>query len=528
MAVAAFFLHINYMPLSADEPIRAIIAFNMDHSGEYIVPYLNGELYLNKPPLYNWVLLCFFKIFGSYEEWVVRMPAVLSILVFGIYLYRVIARESGNFQLAFIGSMAFLTSGNLLFYSSYLGHIDVTYSLVTFAGFVTVYRGVKKEQWLKMFMISYTLCWVGFMMKGLPSLLFLALSIGPWLIIRKQWKKLFSIEHFTGLATFITLLSVYLVLYAQKAPLGPFIEQLWSESSQRTVAEKSFLESISHLFVFPVKLALDMAPYGLLLLLLLYRPYRKALFLSEWNRFAGVILAFNIVIYWLSPDYRARYVFMLMPLALVVLLTPFVTTDLFRKWTKIAGSVTGFTLWLIVIYCLYLSFADAHLGAMLVVGLSVIWILTRKFYPSHPFIFWKELIALLFIARIAYTYTVIPERVSKSDYLTEKHQGEYIARITQGEKLAMYHSNVNLTMNWYISTARNEPLNTKLDNDSFYFDEFYLVPANVLTDTSNYKTYFTFVRRYLRQPFELVKFHKYFPPMPKANAQDIPGNSSDE
>jgi len=120
---------------------------------------------------------------------------------------------------------------------------------------------------------------------------------------------------------------------------------------------------------------------------------------------------------------------------------------------------------------------------------------------------------VLLTVRLLNSEVLLPERIASSPYQLEKKQSIEIAKITKGEDLAMYHSNVNLTMSWYLSIYRKEIPHT----ERYEFDKssFYLVPQDVLLDAENSTTYYTFVRRYLNKPFALVKFKKYFPEMPK-------------
>jgi 4-amino-4-deoxy-L-arabinose transferase-like glycosyltransferase len=53
---------LNIVELRGEEPRRAIVAMEMDITGEYVVPKINGWNYYNKPPLFNWVLAGLFQI----------------------------------------------------------------------------------------------------------------------------------------------------------------------------------------------------------------------------------------------------------------------------------------------------------------------------------------------------------------------------------------------------------------------------------------------------------------------------------
>ena len=68
LGAVALFLNLGLEPLHFEEPRRAIVALEMELTGNWWVPKINGEYYYNKPPVYNWLLIGLYKVFG-YEEW---------------------------------------------------------------------------------------------------------------------------------------------------------------------------------------------------------------------------------------------------------------------------------------------------------------------------------------------------------------------------------------------------------------------------------------------------------------------------
>ena len=81
---AAFLLLIGYLfnlgvqPLYLEEPRRTIVAMELLENQNFWVPTLIGEYYYNKPPLYNWLLIAFSKLFDGFNEFGLRLPTVLS------------------------------------------------------------------------------------------------------------------------------------------------------------------------------------------------------------------------------------------------------------------------------------------------------------------------------------------------------------------------------------------------------------------------------------------------------------------
>jgi 4-amino-4-deoxy-L-arabinose transferase-like glycosyltransferase len=69
--------------LPVDETRYATVAWEMWVRGDFLVPYLNGEPYSHKPPLYFWLIHAGWWLFGV-SEWVLRM--VSPLLTLGILL----------------------------------------------------------------------------------------------------------------------------------------------------------------------------------------------------------------------------------------------------------------------------------------------------------------------------------------------------------------------------------------------------------------------------------------------------------
>ena len=65
-------------PLDRTEPHRALVAHGIVQHGNWLLPRLNGELYLRKPPLVYWAEAAAEIVTGRAEPWVWRLPSVLG------------------------------------------------------------------------------------------------------------------------------------------------------------------------------------------------------------------------------------------------------------------------------------------------------------------------------------------------------------------------------------------------------------------------------------------------------------------
>ncbi|MGF1574312.1 MAG: ArnT family glycosyltransferase [Sumerlaeia bacterium] len=80
---------------TANEGQRAYPPIEMLLSGDWVVPRLNGDPYMKKPPLLYWMLIPLYSVFGIHE-WVARLPSVASglatvavVFAWGLRLFQV-------------------------------------------------------------------------------------------------------------------------------------------------------------------------------------------------------------------------------------------------------------------------------------------------------------------------------------------------------------------------------------------------------------------------------------------------------
>ena len=315
----AYFVNLGLMPLISDEPTRGIVTLEMLYSGNFITPTINGEFYYNKPPLFNWILAGFVQLSGLSNEFIFRLPTVISLLLTGIIIFLFARKELGKIN-AMLVAIMFITSARIVFWDSFQGLIDITYSLITFSSFTALYYFSHKRNYLALFIITYLLTAIGYLMKGLPSLAFQAISLVVWLTYDKSIRKLFSWQHLMGMAVFLLITGGYYFAYLQSNSLNDIFITLVGESNRLSDKQGTIFSWLSHLLVFPFEMSYEFAPWTVLLLLLLVKSVRQQVFAGKFIQFCLLIFISNIIIYWISADMRPRYLFMLFPLLFLILI----------------------------------------------------------------------------------------------------------------------------------------------------------------------------------------------------------------
>nr|NQU93171.1 glycosyltransferase family 39 protein [Bacteroidota bacterium] len=302
--------------LGVDEATRALVAVEMMIRENFIVPTINGEYYYNKPPLFNWILAGMFGIFG-FDEFVMRLPTVISLIGFGFTVYYFVGKNLGK-EAGIITAFIFVTTGRLLFWESFFAYIDTTFSWTVYAGMMFTWHFFKQKKYFQLFIVSYIFAAIAFMLKGLPAIVFQGITLLVLFISEKEWKKLFSFQHVLGGLVFIVIVGGYYLIYHQYNSLENVFATLWGETTQRTVVDQGWWSTVKHLFEFPLEMTYHYAPWTFLIIFTFRKGFWKTVLKNKFLKFNLLVFLFNIIPYWTSPDVYPKYIMMLMPMLLTV------------------------------------------------------------------------------------------------------------------------------------------------------------------------------------------------------------------
>jgi 4-amino-4-deoxy-L-arabinose transferase-like glycosyltransferase len=481
----AFLIHLGIIGFIGDEGIRALVAFEMKLSGNFIVPTLNGEYYFNKPPLFNWMIYGISMLFGYFGEWPSRLTTLISLAGFAWFVYHFVSRYMDKLAGASMALMV-LTSGRILFWDSMLGLIDICFSAVIYLNFMLLYHFGKTGKWKTMFLLSYLLMSVAFLLKGMPALVFQGISIFTTLILFKNLRqKIFSIAHISGALIGVLPILAYYVLYAHYVSLAQVFSILTDQSVQRTVVHHGLWKSILHVFTFPLEETYHFLPWSLLIVPYFHPKFRTWLGENEFARFNFWMMIANLPVYWLSVQVFPRYLLMFIPLFNVV--------GYYTLQRSLALSLTWWK-------SLHLSFVVlASMGSLVtalmllyppvrdIPGIVWIWLVCSVLLISSciglimdaPRMFLWMSLALL-VVRIAFDFVVLPIR--SIDY-KENICREECRRMTgnhPGQKLLVYGQ--TLTENvarFYLSAFSNQIIritDTAEDSSALYIVEKKMYP----------------------------------------------------
>ncbi len=486
LCLPAFLLNLGTIAFIGDEGIRTLVALEMKLSGHYLVPTLNGEAYYNKPPLYNWFIFLISELFGYFGEWPTR---VTSLIFLGLFAWTVYIFSRRHFDRLSSLSIAFmlLTSGRVIFWDSMLGLIDICFSWVIYMNFMVLYHLGKSGHWKWMFLISYFLCAIGFLLKGLPAGVFQAISMVTALLFHETFrKKIFSLDHFLGLVLGLMPAVVYYIFYDGQVSLQNVFSILWDQSLQRTAAHHGLLKTIIHVFTFPFEQLYHFLPWSLLIVTFLHPGFRQWVRNNQFVHFSFWMLAANLTLYWLSVQVYPRYLLMFLPMFnLIGVYVLQRSLEVNQTWWRYLHYVFA-TLTGIVTLMILLMPLDVRVNAL--PGIVLIWIIGSVLIlfcflgvlmDSRRMFIWIP-IALL-VARSVFNLVVLPVRSMSSMENSSREDCRRLAAY-HGDK-AWYifgQTETHQVARFYTSSFTNQIIRkteTVVDSTALYIVDLRLYPG---------------------------------------------------
>ena len=508
--VVVHFLNLGLFPLFGDEGIRGTVSFEMMKHENYIVPSKFGWYYYRKPPLYNWIMIGFFYLTNSYSEFVLRLPSVIPLFLFGATIWYVAKSKIGS-KPALLAAFLFILSGRLLTRDSMLGHIDIFYSWVTFIEFYLIWYFWKRKAYWKLFLFSYLLAAAGVLMKGLPSFIFQGATLFVWSIYLKDFKRLFSVQHIVSFLLFAGIIVGYFYAYAQYNSLETYFNELYFQSSQRTVVEHAWWENVLQLITFPIENFGHLFPSSLLLLFLFKKDTVRNWLKDDFMAFTFLVLAINSIPYWLSPGYYPRYLFMLYPLLFILGADAYFKRK--DKWAKLNNWILGFFLVFGVAVALaplytfsvdYFTEKPFHIWGVLLmlvigVGCAFFW-----FKPKYKL--WASL-AFVALFRLGFDLYILPYRVDveQSQYVFRKETSKKLVELTQDAPLYLYKNTPMFEeFGYYIGTEKDQIIQIK---GNYKSGNYYLTTDSMLPENQSYDRIYSFELGYEDFVIRLIKVH---------------------
>jgi 4-amino-4-deoxy-L-arabinose transferase-like glycosyltransferase len=160
-------------------------------NGRWLIPTLNDQIYISKPPLFYWIAAFFGLIFHSTAEWIIRLPSALSALGVVWITFDRVKKYIGEWQ-ALFAVILMLTAVK---FSAHARRAEIEMLLTLWITLCLLYffDYLKSPDKQRLLYLSYFFLGLAFLTKGPVALLFF---LPPLLVF---WSKVRDRNILSGL-----------------------------------------------------------------------------------------------------------------------------------------------------------------------------------------------------------------------------------------------------------------------------------------------------------------------------------------
>jgi len=358
IATAALIWNITVEPLDHGYPRFAGIAEAMVRTRNWVVPRLDGEIYMHKPPLFIWLVALPIAIVGRVPECAGHLPNVFAAVgvLFGTYLFG--KKIFGSRKAALLSTLILATSYEFCDLARE-ERLDMVFTAFLIGAFLCFYQALTAPSPGRGRTVRIIACYLfvalATLTKGPVGLLFLLAVVIPFALWTGRGRFFIEKESILGYMVFLALSSVWPLLLITRIGLKEALSALQS-TDIITRREGPFYYLINYPTVFvPWSIFLP----GIGMWLIKGKPYRESAgirFLLCW------FTAFFVLLH-LSSGKSVRYIAPTLP-PLALLTAAFVynvipgTIPIASKWI---GRLRDGMLWILPSSLLIASFVSPFL-----------------------------------------------------------------------------------------------------------------------------------------------------------------------
>jgi 4-amino-4-deoxy-L-arabinose transferase-like glycosyltransferase len=311
VAAIVFFWGLGSMDLlSLNEGRRALAIQEMVSSGNWLLPHLNGELYLTKPPLLYWLSSSLAFIWGV-NEWTLRLPSALAAIAVLIMVYRYALQQSGKWAALFavqllIANLGFAMLGRR-------AEIEMLLTALCVGSLLSALQYIQSQSSKNWIILSYFLLALALMTKGPLVILLVTLPLLIAAIYSKNPHIKAVLLSGRGWLIFLVVgLTWYVIVSWQ---LG---FDIWATIAKRDMLDKMQSESAKPILSYLAWIAVDF-----MLLIGLFLVGVKEFFKQQFQQSRQLVLLaatiLPLIIFSLFSNKHAKYLLPIYPLIAILL-----------------------------------------------------------------------------------------------------------------------------------------------------------------------------------------------------------------
>lgn len=321
------FVLVCYLPrlttltIRGEETRRALVAREMLATGDYVVPRVQGQPLLSRPPLQNWLIAGWSAATGRLDELAVRLPSVIAVAATSLLVFWY-ARGFLSPLGAFASGLVFASLGQVVELGRF-GETDALFTLFVSWSLLGWHAGFRAgwPRW-QTWCLGYLAAALGTLTKGPQAPVYFVTGVGLFLLCGRHWRMLFCRTHLAGLTLFLVLVGSWQIPFQTRVGTDAGRDIYLADVGHRFL-DASWSSFAGHFALYPFELWACLLPWSALALVWNRPGFRLAVG-PAWPtvRFLGLTIAAALPTVWLPPGSRPRYFMSLYPcIALLLGLT---------------------------------------------------------------------------------------------------------------------------------------------------------------------------------------------------------------
>lgn len=347
-----------------DEPDFAQCVKEMRQRGSWLLPYLNGQPYSEKPILYYWLMKAC-AIAGEaltggagftqgIAAWALRLPSVIAAIAFLAAFHRWTKRFIQE-DVADLASMILLATPIWLWQAQFI-QIDMVFAALLAWSWIAWFGGYlllrehsprrRKDEEKRYFLMAYASLALAVLSKGPLALVLGGAVVLAFLAWQRDLKALGTMRLGTGLLLMLAILAPWYLAAAIQGGAQYAYEMVIHQNFERAL--KAW-DHIQPWYQYGIYLIHDFFPWSLLLPALAWGLWKQGHHRSVGTRFALVAFLVPFLLLSCSQSKQSKYLLMTYPfLALLMagLLQPLKAGAAGKSRVRLLGGLLAMALWL--------------------------------------------------------------------------------------------------------------------------------------------------------------------------------------
>jgi 4-amino-4-deoxy-L-arabinose transferase-like glycosyltransferase len=267
-----FGIRLTDRPLVGEETRYGTAAREMIASGDWLVFRQQEQVFAERPPMTIWTVAAAGLLRGEVDIVAVRLASVISIVLTSLLLYLYVRSFASGFA-AFSAGLIYPTMGQVLQIGR-LGESEPLFTLMLSSSLLLWHLGyLKKWPAIATWSVGFGFAALAALVKGPQAPIYFVSIIGVYLIVRRDWRYLFSWPTIIGAALFVSILAAWQVPYYLVTDWESVVAT-WTGLVQDRVRPEGL---IWHIADYPRQIFVALLPWSPFLFALIFRQVRERL-----------------------------------------------------------------------------------------------------------------------------------------------------------------------------------------------------------------------------------------------------------